>query len=104
MRENEKFLERIFQLARRAPEREASEPPFGMETAVLAHWRAIRHAPRRAENGGLLPRLRWAALIACVLALSSGVLAREELAEISHLSTPEARITDFAMLAGYGND
>jgi hypothetical protein len=78
------------------------EPPFGMETAVLAHWRASLQS--RTGNGGLLRRLRWAALLACTIAISSAALSHEELAEVSHLFAAETHIGDSALLAGSGND
>jgi hypothetical protein len=73
-----------------------------METAVLAHWRASLQ-PRNG-NGGLLRSLRWAALVACTIAVSAAALSQEELAEMRHLSAAENRIGESALLAAYGNE
>jgi hypothetical protein len=96
----EQLLERIFRLARRAPSPATPAPAFGLETAVLAHWRA--GAAERSSNGGLLRGLRWAALTACAIALLTAALKRDELAAFTHRSDPVARVADSALVVGYG--
>ncbi|MEO7723452.1 MAG: hypothetical protein ABIU29_02000 [Chthoniobacterales bacterium] len=90
-----RLLDRIFTLARRAPDPDVIELPFGLETAVLAHWRdAGRH---RASNGGLLRGLRWAALLACIIALVAGALEADELIVFKYRFDPEVRVADSAV-------
>jgi hypothetical protein len=97
MKEPDHFLSQLFSLARQAPAREATEIPFGMETAVLAHWRSTSR-----QNGGLLRGLRWAALIACVAALLAGALDNDQFTAFQSRFDPEARVADSAIAAGYG--
>ncbi len=95
----DQFLTRIYALARRAPAPEPTEIPFGMETAVLAHWRAA--ANRGRENAGLLRGLRWAALAACVIALAVGALQNDELSALGSSFDPTARVADSAIVSGF---
>ncbi|MGI8889436.1 MAG: hypothetical protein ACR2G0_01450 [Chthoniobacterales bacterium] len=92
------LLERIFRLARRVPAG-TTEIPFGLETAVLAHWREAR--AKGSINSGLLRGLRWAALTACGVALLVGALESEELSAFNNRNDPEARLADSAIVAGY---
>ncbi|HEX4665369.1 MAG TPA: hypothetical protein VH207_02120 [Chthoniobacterales bacterium] len=96
----EQLLDRIFRLARRAPPPATPAPAFGLETAVLAHWRAA--AAESSPNGGLLRGLRWAALAACAIALLTAALKRDELAAFNRRSDPVARVADSAIVVGYG--
>jgi hypothetical protein len=95
----EQLLERIFRLARRVPPPAMPAPDFGLETAVLAHWRATAES---SPNGGLLRGLRWAALAACAIALLTAILKRDEVAAFNHRSDPVARVADSAIVVGYG--
>jgi len=95
----EQLLERIIRLARRVPPPATPAPAFGLETAVLAHWRATAE---RSPNGGLLRGLRWAALAACAIALLTAALKRDEVAAFTHRSDPVARVADSALVVGYG--
>jgi hypothetical protein len=96
----DRILECLFSLARRPPENRPIEMPFGLETAILAHWRESFH--QRALGTGLLRGLRWAALTACVIALLMSALASDELSAFSNRFDPEARVADSAIVAGYG--
>jgi hypothetical protein len=99
MMNTERLLDRIFHLARRAPASAITEAPYGLETAVLAHWReAVGH---RSTNGGLLRGLRWAALAACAVALLTAALKSDELAAFNQRFDPVARVADPAIIAGY---
>jgi hypothetical protein len=98
MRNSDIFLDRIFALARRAPLPNDSELPFGLETAVVAQWRAAG----RSAHGNLLGGLRWAALFACAIALLAGALERDQLTAFRNRFDPEARVADSAIVAGYG--
>ncbi len=91
----EKLLQRVFALCRRTPDLEVIPVPFGLETAVLAHWRdALR---QRTANGGLLGGLRWGALLACLIALFVGVIESDELVVFKYRFDPEARVADSAV-------
>jgi hypothetical protein len=92
----DQFLTRIYALARRAPAPEPAEIPLGMETAVLAHWRAA--AGR--SSAGVLPGLRWAALAACVIALLAGAVQNDELSALRSSFDPTARVADSALVSG----
>jgi hypothetical protein len=50
----------------------------------------------------LLRGLRWAALLACAVALLVGALAGDELAAFNDRFDPETRVADSAIVAGYG--
>ena len=76
------------------------EPAYGLETAVLAHWREA--VAQRSTNGGLLRGLRWAALAAFAIALLTAALKSDEIAAFSHRSDPVARVADSAIAAGFG--
>ena len=93
------LLSRIFSLARRVPAPPPNEMPFGLETAVLAHWREA--SARRAGNAGLLRGMRWAALTACVVALLAVTLNKDELAAFQNRFDPETRVADSAISAGF---
>jgi hypothetical protein len=96
----EDFLQRLFSLVRRLPAEAVPEPPYGWETSILAHWRET--VARRKVAVGLVRGLRWAALMACAVALLAGVMASDELAAFRSRNDPEARIADSALVAGYG--
>jgi hypothetical protein len=96
----EQFLNRIIRLARRTPARSTPSPAYGLETAVLAHWReATAH---RTANGTLLRGLRWATLAAFAVALFTAALKSDELAAFNHRTDPVTRVADSAIAAGYG--
>ncbi|MEO5717571.1 MAG: hypothetical protein ABIR29_03255 [Chthoniobacterales bacterium] len=91
----EKLLDRVFALSRRTPDPQVIEPPFGLETAVLAHWRdAVR---QRSANGSLLRGLRWGALLACVIAFFAVVVESNELVAFKLRFDPESRVADSAV-------
>lgn len=92
----DQFLHRIYALARRAPVGEIGEIPFGMETAVLAHWRAATERTSR----GLLRGLRWATLIACIIATLVGALQNEEVSAFRNSFDPTARVAESALVSG----
>ena len=94
MKQSEQLLGRIFALARRHREPVPSEPPFGVKTAVLTQWR-ISRAPSK-ESGGILPVFRWAAILACLFALLSGIWKRDDIAQLSHGFDPETRVVNSA--------
>jgi len=96
----ETLLQRLFSVVRRLPSEEIPEAPYGWETRILAHWR--ESIARRKAAAGLLRGLRWAALMACVIALLAGTMASDELAAFRSRNDPEARIADSALVAGYG--
>jgi hypothetical protein len=98
MKGTEQLLDHAFALARRACDPVPSEPPFGMETAVLAQWRSSRGSSRL--DIGMLAVFRWAAILACVIAVAGGAWKYEEIAPISQRLDPETRIVDSALLAG----
>ena len=123
MKGTEQLLDHAFALARRARDPVPSEPPFGMETAVLAQWRSSRGS--KLDIGmlavfrwaailaqwksscasskidiGMLRVFRWAAIVACVVAVAGGAWKYEEIAQISQRLDPETRIVDSALLAG----
>ena len=98
--DTEQFLNRIIRLARRAPARPTPGPAYGLETAVLAHWREA--AAHRSANGTLLRGLRWATLAAFAVALLTAALKSDELAAFKHRSDPVTRVADSAIAAGYG--
>jgi hypothetical protein len=98
MKESEQLLDQAFALARRARDPIPSELPFGMETAILAQWKSSR-----ASSGidiGIVRVFRWAAILACVVAVAGGIWKREDIGQISQHSDPEIRIVDSALLAG----
>jgi hypothetical protein len=98
MKITEQLLDHAFALARRARDPVPSELPFGMETAVLAQWRSSRGSLK--IDGGMVRVFRWAAILACVIAVMGGAWKREDIAEISQRLDPETRIVDSALLAG----
>lgn len=98
MKNPDPFIDRIFTLARRASGAETTDVPFGLETAVVAHWRARGGRPTQVN---LLGGLRWAALLACAIALLAGALENDQLAAFSSRFDPEARVADSAIVAGY---
>jgi len=101
MKDQGELLNRVFTLARRGRHPVPSEPPFGMQTAVIAHWNASRDERGTAT---WLPKLRWAALLACTLALLTGVLQREELSGLSSRFDPEARIVESTIQVPFANE
>lgn len=77
-------LNRLFRAAAQVPDCTAAEPPPGLETRVLAHWRA---ALREEESGDLL----WTALFRRALLLAGGVVLASLLVNLEALSRyPEA--------------
>jgi hypothetical protein len=98
MKGTEQLLDQVFALARRAPDPVPSEPPFGMETAVLAEWRSF--LPSSKMDAGILRVFRWAAIMACVAAVAGGAWKLEEITQISQRLDPETRIVESALLAG----
>lgn len=99
MKNPDTFLDRIFALARRAPAPNEPEMPFGLETAIVAQWRA---RATFSANGNLLRGLRWAALLACAIALLAGAVESDQLTAFRNRFDPEARVADSAIVAGYG--
>jgi hypothetical protein len=98
MKETEQLLDQAFALARRARDPVPSEVPFGMETAVLAHWRNLLASSK--IDAGMLRVFRWGAILACAVAVAGGAWKLEEIAQISQRLDPETRIVDSALLAG----
>jgi hypothetical protein len=98
MKGTEQLLNEAFALARRAHAPVPSELPFGMETAVLAQWKSSRASSK--IDIGMLRVFRWAALMACVVAVAGVAWKSEDIAQISRRLDPEARIVDSALLAG----
>lgn len=96
----ERLLDRIFRLARRAPARPTPELAYGLETAVLAHWREA--GGQRLGSAGLLRGLRWATLAAFAIALLTAALKSDELAAFNRRSDPVAQVADSAIVVGYG--
>jgi hypothetical protein len=94
------LLQRILWLARRAPTAEIPEMAFGLETAVLAHWREVS-GENDAPNGTLLRGLRWAALLACAIALLAGVLEIGEVGVFADRFDPATRVADSAITIAY---
>jgi hypothetical protein len=95
------LLARIFSLARSAPPPPPppNEMPFGLETAVLAHWREA--SAKTDGSAGLLRGMRWAALTACAIALLAATLKKDELAAFQNRFDPETRVADSAISAGF---
>jgi hypothetical protein len=50
------------------------------------------------ESGGLLPVFRWAAIIACLFALLSGIWKRGEIALLSDRFDPETSVVNSAFV------
>jgi hypothetical protein len=98
MREPEQLLDQVFSLARRARDPIPSELPFGMDTAVLAEWRSFLASS--TSDIGMLRVFRWAAIMACVIAVAGATLKREDIEIISQHLDPETRIVNSALLAG----
>ena len=98
MKGTEQLLDLAFALARRARAPVPSELPFGMETAVLAQWRSSCASSK--TDIGMLRVFRWAAILACVVAVAGGAWKREDIAQISQRLDPETRIVNSALLAG----
>ena len=99
MKNPDSFLDRLFTLSQRAPAAHDPEIPFGLETAVVAHWRAGAQA---SAHGNLLRGLRWAALLSCAIALLAGALENDQLTAFRSRFDPEARVADSAIVAAYG--
>jgi hypothetical protein len=98
MKETEQLLDHAFALARRAGDPVPLELPFGMETAVLAQWRSSRGSSK--IDIAMLAVFRWAAILACAVAVAGAAWKCEEIAQISQRLDPETRIVDSALLAG----
>ena len=97
MKGPDRLLDQAFALARRAHDPIPSELPFGMEAAVLAQWQSSRRSSR--IDIGMVRVFRWAAILACVIAVTGGAWKREDIAQISRRLDPEFRIVDSALLA-----
>ena len=86
-------LDRLLKSAAQAPRTTAGDPPFGLETRVLAHWRASS----RNESGDFL--VLWFRRIA----ICAGILAVASLAwgyhNFSQRSSAEM-VADSAMTMG----
>jgi hypothetical protein len=95
------LLARIFSLSRSAPPPPPppNEMPFGLETAVLAHWREA--SARKDGSAGLLRAMRWAALTACAVALVAATLNKDELAAFQNRFDPETTVADSAISVGF---
>jgi hypothetical protein len=98
MKGTEQLLNQAFALARRVRDPVPSELPFGMETAILAQWRSF--LPSSKIDAGMLRVFRWAAILACVVAVAGGAWKLEDITQISQRLDPETRIVDSALLAG----
>jgi hypothetical protein len=98
MKGTEQLLNRAFALARRARDPVSSELPFGMETAVLAQWRSSRASSK--IDIGMVRVFRWAAILACAVAVAGGGWKREDIAQTWQRLDPETRIVNSALLAG----
>lgn len=92
MKDSEQLLNKAFALARRRRDLVPPELPFGMETAVLAELRNLRGKPEI----GMLPVFRWAAILACVIALLSGTWKRDLLMQFSNRFDPETSVVNSA--------
>lgn len=97
MKNTDHILSRIFALARRS-DPVPSQLPFGLETAVLAHWRA---SSPESTHAGAMDALRWAAGLACAIALISAGWQRDELARLTHRFDPQTQIADSALMTGF---
>ena len=93
------LLQRLFDLARRAPEVRSSDLPYGLKTVVVANWREA--IAKRSASAGLLRSFRWAALTACAIATLAGFLGSEELSAFLQRNDAESRLADSAIAAGY---
>src|SRR2546425_7693009 len=98
MKATEQLLDHAFVLARRARDPVPSELPFGMETAVLAHWRDSRVSSK--IDIGMLRVFRRVAIVACVVAVAGGVWKSEDIAQIWQRLDSETKIVNSALLAG----
>jgi hypothetical protein len=98
MKRTEQLLDHAFTLARRARDPVPSELPFGMETAILAEWRDTCASSK--TDVGTLRVFRWAAILACVVAIAGGAWKSDEIAQISQRLDPETRIINSALVAG----
>jgi hypothetical protein len=98
MKGTERLLDHAFSLARLARDPVPSELPFGMETAILAHWRDS-HASSNTDIG-MLRVFRRAAILACLVAVASGIWESGDIVQISHRLDPETKIVDSALFAG----
>jgi hypothetical protein len=95
----DELMQRLFDLARRVPESRPMGIPYGLETAVLAHWQEA--VAERSATTGLLRSLRWAALTACGIAILAGFFGSEELTAFRQRNDAESRLADSAIAAGY---
>jgi hypothetical protein len=98
MKRPDQLLDHAFTLARRARDPVPSELPFGMETAILAEWRDTCVSSK--TDVGTLRVFRWAAILACVVAIAGGAWKSDEIAQISQRLDPETRIINSALVAG----
>jgi hypothetical protein len=98
----DQLLNRAFSLAHRGREPIPLELPFGLETAVLAEWRASRSHSSVLTNAA--PTLRWAAIVACTLALLCSAWKHNQIAQIFPRSDPETSIADSALFVGLNDE
>jgi hypothetical protein len=98
MKRTDQLLDHAFTLARRARDPVPSELPFGMETAILAHWKDTWVTSK--IDIGTLRVFRWAAILACVVAVAGGAWKSDEIAQLSQRLDPETRIINAALTAG----
>jgi hypothetical protein len=99
MRNSDQLLSHILSLSRQAPDPIPTDLPFGLETAVVAHWRSASQARRKA---GTLAIMRWAAAGACAIAITAAVVERDQI--ILNDREMETRVADSAVAAALGND
>ncbi len=66
MKQERDPLNRLLRAAARAPQHPDMEPPFGLESRVIAGWIS---APLGDESAWLVPWLRSAMAMACVVVL-----------------------------------
>lgn len=96
MKDANRFLNKAFLLARRGrTELQECQPPFGLQTAVLAHWRDSRLQVTNSSR--MLLALRWSAVVAVSLAIVSGAVKRDILMSIAAHSEPELTLIDSAL-------
>lgn len=97
MNPTDRQLNRLFKAASQAPKPGAEEPPFGLETRVMAEWRASL----RSENGDFFVAwFRKAAIGACLLAVVSLAWNFHDLTSGEKGISDELAIADSSMQQG----
>lgn len=99
MNDPDHFLARIFALNRRPPDPTPADLPFGLETAILSHWRSASEA---GANRAMLPAMRWAAALAFAVVIGVAAFQHDQLAQLTHGRDLETRIADSAVAAAIG--